>query len=118
MEEHVDEILGIKEENPVTEIASSKSEMSDENMLKIIANVILVVGIIASIVLLFTVAIVQVQIQDEYSYLTKTETRWSSAGFAITIGTFLFSIVLWSFFRVIINISISLKELKENKLPK
>ena len=107
MEKQVNEILGVSEISTTEEIES----ISDEKSLKTIVNIILIVGIISSLILLFTVTIIQVK--GEYSF--KNETIFSSSGFVITIGTLFSSIALWAFLRVIANISITLKELKENK---
>ena len=117
MEEQVNEILGVSESSPIQEREKTFDDLiTEENTLKVIANVILIVGIISSLILLFTVAIIQIQIKGEYSFEDKTETIFNASGFVITIGTFFSSIALWAFLRVIGNISITLKELKENKL--
>lgn len=112
MEEQVNEILGVSEISTTEEKESISDELiSDEKSLKTIANIILIVGIISSLILLFTVTIIQVK--GEYSF--QNETIFSSSGLVITIGTLFSSIALWAFLRVIANISITLKELKENK---
>jgi len=112
MEEQVNEILGVSESSPTQKKTSISEELiSDEITIKIIANIILIIGIISSIILLFTVAIIQTK--GKYSFEDKNVI--SMSGLVITIGSLISSIALWAFLRVIGNISITLKEIKENK---
>lgn len=82
----------------------------DEIGLKGIANFILVLGIISAFIIFFTIALVT--IKDEL-YREKTILNWS--GFITAITTLLFSIGVWGFLKVISNISISLKDIKNLK---
>ena len=91
---------------------SSLELISDEVTLKKIGLIFLLVGIISSIILFFTITIID--FEGEYSFQDEIIFSWS--GLIITLGTLFLSIALWAFFRVIANISISLKKIEKSKL--
>jgi preprotein translocase subunit SecG len=110
---NIDEVLGVVKK----EKEKSPNLLRDERNLRIIANIILIVGIIASLILLFTIVVISSQ-QNYYSsegYVIGSESGkiFSATGLATTLATLLVSVTLWAFFRVISNISISLKMIKE-----
>lgn len=113
MEENVNEVLGIKEEaqvkpaqNDVTHEASSND--GAEKTLNSIASIILVCGIIASIICLFTI----VWVRDPQYVYTK-HVMFNPSGFATTIMILMSSLISWSFMRVLANISLTLKDIKK-----
>ena len=84
---------------------------SAEKVLSIIANVVLGIGILVTIILLFTVC----WVDSGHYYYTK-DIVFNPIGFATTIGVLLSSIISWALLRVICNISYSLKALRYSKV--
>jgi len=113
MENNINETLNLSgnSDTQITETVNNNNNTTDEKTLKTIANLILVVGIISSLILLFTVTFVK--IPGKYSW--ENEMAFNASGLVITIGTLFSSIGLWALLRVISNISISLKELNIKK---
>ena len=111
MEEKVNEILGTKSEEmsmeelteqamkaaPVEPTTEKKDENSAEKTLSNIADIILVVGIVVTIICLPTVCFA-----DE---------EFSPTGFTTTVMVLFSSLISWSVMHVLANISLSLKEL-------
>lgn len=110
MENNINEILNLSD-NAASQIVEIADKTNDEETLRTIANLILAVGIISSLIMLFTITFIKTP--GEYSWESKMAI--SASGLMITIGTLFSSIGLWAFFRVISNISISLKELNNKK---
>lgn len=81
-------------------------DLSAENTLKTIAVVILVIGIIATLVLLVTIVWVD---SGRYSY--STDIVFNPAGFATTLAVFLSTLISWASLRVLADISINLKKI-------
>ena len=108
MEENLNEVLGVegKSTSEVSPKAASQDDNSAENTLKAIATIVLVCGIIAAIICLFTVAFIQ---DPEYHYTSKK--IFNPAGFATTIMVLLSSLISWGFLKVLANISLTLKEI-------
>lgn len=107
----------------VTEVLVEKPAniLKDEKILKTLALIILVIGVIATLILLFTVVVISNQ---QYYYDGEgnilegsgyTDRVFNASGLAAALGTLFSSVVLWAFFNVISNISISLKDLKALK---
>ena len=71
-----------------------------ESILRIIARIILFVGLLTSLIFLFTICWVQ---NPAYSYVK--DTIFNPVGFATTIGTALFSVTTYALLNVIANIS-------------
>jgi hypothetical protein len=95
----------------------SANVLRDEKYLILIANIILIVGIVISFILLFTVVFVS-EPQNYYSAegdaiasggVTKV---FNASRLLIMISTLFSSVILWAFLRVISNISVTLKEIK------
>ena len=84
---------------------------SDEENLKMIANYVLALGILATAVLAFTRMFVTVP--GEYSFDEKKV--FDAGGMAITVFTLLSSLASWACLRVISNISESLKKLADKQ---
>ncbi len=72
-----------------------------EKTLKVIANIVLILGIISTLVCLFSIVVVD----NEYTY------EFNPLGFATTIGILLGALIIWASLRVFSDISISLKEI-------
>ena len=103
MEHNINKALGIdKMQQPQAE-KNIDIKVGVEKTLIQTANFILTVGIIASVIMLFTIVF------PEVDY---TERKFSMTGFLITVGTCVSSIATWAVFRVISNISINLFEIK------
>ena len=87
-----------------------------ETTLEIIANIVLVCGIIASIICLFNIVWVQ---NPEYQYID--DKIFSPSGFVTTVMVLASSLISWSFMRVLANISVTLKamnkKMKESASP-
>lgn len=113
MEENVNEALGITQENPQSQAEKEQTQEkvidnSAENTLSTIANIILVLGIISTLICAFTICFVTA-LKPGYSYVT--ETTFNPVGFATTIAILLSSLASWSIMKVIANISLTLKEM-------
>lgn len=117
MEEKVNEILGMESEQltleeeamraaPVEPTTEKKDENGAEKTLSGLADIILIVGIIVTIICLFTLCFVEVP-KSMYS----TEKVFSPSGFATTIMVLFSSLISWSVMCVLANISLTLKEL-------
>lgn len=107
MNDNINEMLNISDN---TDLASQEElSLSEEKTLNVIANIVLILGIISSLILFFTIALIH------KSYLFgEDQTDLNTSGLVITLGVLLSSIAFWAFFRVISNISISLKELNRH----
>ena len=108
---NVNEILNISEKKE----KKNTNPLRDEKCLTLIANIILIVGIVASIILLFTVVFVT-EPQTYYSaegeaIASGVGKVFNPSGLLILLSTLLSSVALWSFLRVISNISVTLKEI-------
>ena len=124
MAESINEVLGV-ENSPKSETAENKDNIennvkkddnSAEETLNTIAWITLVVGIIATLICLFTVCwTTKTVVTQHFTYsedITKDVTTFNPMGFAMTIGIFLSSLASWAFLRVISNISLTLKDIK------
>lgn len=109
MEENINEVLGVATQTITSEETKTEENTVDnsaENTLTTIATIVLVCGIIASVICLFTI----VWIKDpRYTY--HTEYMFNSSGFVTTIMVLFSSLISWSFMKVLANISITLKEM-------
>ena len=85
---------------------------SAENSIIVIANLILVIGIIASLLCAFTLTYTE-GIDYDDNLNIKTIKVFNPSGLIITILIFLFSIIQWAFMRVIANISLNIKEINK-----
>ena len=110
MEENVNELLGIKEETQVTTEAPKEESSNNgaENTLTVIADFVLVCGIIASLICLFTMVWVR---NPAYTYYE--EYMFNPSGFATTIMILMSSLITWSFMKVLANISLTLKDINK-----
>ncbi len=127
MAEDINNVLGVessqksetaeKNENIASNV--SKDDNSAEGTLNTIAWITLIVGIIAAIICLCTVCwTTTTVVVEHYTYsddITQDVTTFNPMGFAMTIGIFLSSLASWAFMRVISNISLTLKEIKNKK---
>lgn len=97
------------------ETNTSKKKVNDEKWLRIIANIILFAGIAASI---YFISFIKMTVEENtYSEsgeiigsYNKSEFNWNVL--LIVLAVLFGSFLIWSFLRVITNISNSLKELK------
>ena len=113
MEEKVgmeSEELSLEEEAlraaPVEPTTEKKDENSAEKTLATIADIILIVGIIVTIICLFTLCFVEVP-----KSMYRTEKEFSPSGFATTVMVLFSSLISWSVMKVLSNISLTLKEI-------
>lgn len=83
-----------------------RGNMNGEKTLQIIANIILVCGIIATVVMLFIVAFHKT---SDYG----DDREFSLSGFLYTIITLISSITTWAIFIVLSHISINLFNIKD-----
>ena len=100
----VAEPVAAKAVAPVEENAGNGAETT----LVIIANIVLVCGIIASIICLFNIVWVQ---NPEYHYID--DKIFSPSGFVTTVMVLASSLISWSFMRVLANISVTLKAMNK-----
>ena len=97
-----------KATNDFFEISASnlniKTDLSAERTLKIIASIVLVVGIIATIILLTTTVWVDIGVGIKHVV-------FNPSALVITIGVLLSTLISWALLRVLANISINLKNI-------
>lgn len=98
------------ETNAENETNATKDNNSAENTLVTIANITLGIGIIASVVMLFTICFIE---NPEYHY--HKELMFNPTGFAMTCGTLLSTLAAWASMKVLANISLTLKAIKNKK---
>lgn len=98
------------EPNGAKTVKSPNDNNSAETTLETIANITLGIGIIASVVMLFTICFIQ---NPEYHY--HKDLIFNPSGFAITCGTLLSTLAAWATMRVLANISLTLKAIKNNQ---
>lgn len=112
MEGNVNEALGIVQENNNNgeKLPEKGINNSAEKTLTTIADIILALGIISTLICAFTICFVTA-LKPGYDYVT--ETTFNPVGFATTIAIFLSSLVSWSIMKVIANISLTLKEMNK-----
>lgn len=119
---NINDVLGIEEmpeQNNTSEYETNANNAA-ENTLNIIANIVLWVGIIITIVCLFTLTTNKV-VDPAYTYAIEYDiaqyetvqykTVFNPSGLAVSIGVLLSSLTTWAVLKVITNISISLKEI-------
>ena len=83
-----------------------------ENSIIVISNLILVIGIIASLLCAFTLTYTE-GIEYDDSLNIKTVKVFNPSGLVVTILIFLLSLIQWAFLRVIANISLNIKEINK-----
>ena len=112
MEENVNEVLGVaSEDKPDPQTVQEKTQNdSAEKTLNIVADILLALGIVSTLVCAFTICFVETL---KPGYYTVTETSFNPTGFAITVAIFLSSLASWSIMRVVANISLTLKEINK-----
>ena len=87
-----------------------KDNNSAETTLETIAYLTLGLGVITSFIMLFTICFIQ---NPEYHY--HEELMFNPTGFAITCGTLLSTLAAWASMKVLANISLTLKAIKNKK---
>ena len=102
-------ISAVKEAQEAT-TTPKEMDLSAEKTLNGIAVFTLIVGIIATLVCLFTICWIQ---NPEYTYVT--DLIFNPTGFATTIAILIGSLATWALLRVIANISTTLKTIN-NKI--
>ena len=79
-----------------------KSKFSNiEKTIYLLSNVLLIIGIIVSIIMLFSIVIVE----------TVFSTKFSLMGLAITISTLFSSILFWALLRLAVEVSVNIREI-------
>ena len=86
------------------------ADNSAENSIIVIANLILVIGILATLLCAFTLTYTE-GIEYDDNLNIRTVKVFNPSGLVITILIFLFSFIQWAFMRVIANISLNIKEI-------
>ena len=104
----MNDVLGLKSNDEAADVVNP---FIDENNLKIVANVILVVGIICSFIIFFALANVTIPASEYNS--SQYIFNWS--GFVMSLSILFSSIGMSYFFKVISNISISLKTTNQSR---
>lgn len=98
----------MKEQNQkLVEVKIPSISTGAEETLSVIASLVLALGILLTLVLLFTV----VFIKDPISY--RGDFIFNANGFALCIGTLLSTLVTGAVLRVFVNISLRLKAIQE-----
>lgn len=111
-EENINEILGIEDsmKSQVRQTVNSpnSTDNSAEKTLSLIASIILWLGILGSVICLFTITTTEV---IRPGYYSRTETVFNPAGLAITIGMLISTVATWALLKVFVNISRTLKQI-------
>lgn len=82
-----------------------------ENAMTIFANLILIFGLIATVICAFT----QIFVDVHQMYGINTTKEFSPLGLFLTLGILFNTIMLWTFMKVVANISLNIKDIN-NKL--
>lgn len=104
------EPMGSEPKKSITS-AQEKNEEDDsaENILKVLATIVLAGGIFISCIMMFTIAVIEIEGPYHKEY------EFSYTGFVLTIGALLSTLIAWSVMKVLANISLTLKDIKKNK---
>lgn len=101
------------ERNETTEVTTEESTghlwNGPENTIKLFANIILVLGIIATIICGAT--LIYVKKYEWVGYEFKEIREFSPEGIGITILVLLMTFVYWATFRIYVNVSLTLKSI-------
>ncbi len=116
MAEDINQVLGVEDKEPSTQSVTTSNDGGSnvnisngaENTLETIAVTVLILGILASIICLFTICFIQ---DPKYDYIESK--IFNPSGFATTIAILLSSITTWGLLKVISNISKTLKEINK-----
>ena len=84
-----------------------------ERTINILSNVLLILGVVASVIMSFT--IIMVEKTSGFGHLTYTEKEFSPIGFAIVIATLLSSVLLWALLKLAIDVSVNIREIAKSK---
>ena len=95
------------ENTKLKEVEFPQISTSAEGTLTTVGNVILVLGILATIILAFTTVFVEVEVGWH------KENHFNPMGLALTMGTLLSTLATWAVLRVIANISLRLQAIQE-----
>ena len=101
MEDNIWNVLGVnlKRQDEQGNHNKIKEDLSGEKTLKIMANIILVCGIIATIIMFFTITFPKTEFGESYFNLM---------GFIYMMVTLISSVIVWAIFLVLSHISINL----------
>lgn len=86
--------------------ATTNKNSSAENTLSIIADIVLVLGIIGTVVCLFTIV-----------FVGRHNDEFNPVGFGITLSGLLSVLISWSVMKVLANISLTLKGINKKLKP-
>lgn len=115
-EENINQILGIEEssnnesQTPALEAQTAPQSNAAENVLNVIANVVLWVGLIVTLFCLFTLTTTKV-VDPTYHYSIHYDTVFNPGGLVISVGVLLSTVTTWALLKVVANISKNLKEI-------
>lgn len=106
---NLNDILEIKKETNMSDGDNMQSENNFfyEKVLRIIANLILAIGILLAIILFFTIGL------DKSNHFGNTSYYFNMSGFIISISTLVGSFISWAFFHVTCNISEGINKLSK-----
>jgi len=109
MEENINEVLGVQETKENKTVAEHADTYSHEKTLRTIATIVLWVGIIATIICLFTITST-----STVNRWGDTEKEFSMMGLLISILVGISSVTTWAILNVLSNISINLYKIKDS----
>lgn len=103
MAENINEALGVSQSNTsaANTYETKTADNSAENTLATIATIVLIFGIIASLVCLFTLTSIEVGYHKEFN----------PAGLGYTVMVLMSTLISWSVMKVLSNISLTLKDI-------
>ncbi|MCQ2287831.1 MAG: hypothetical protein MJZ74_01905 [Muribaculaceae bacterium] len=110
MEEERKELNTVEEPEVENTISNTKDENGPENMLKTLATVVMVVGIIGSFICFIVLGFVD-KPYDTYSYSSGKEVN--PGGIMISVVALFTTIVTSCVMKVLANISLSLKDINK-----
>lgn len=96
MEEDINALLGVQESNSNRAPVKKNNRYQHENALRIVANIVLMLGIIGTATLLF---------------ISAFEER--AVFFLLSVAVFLNTIVVWGLLNVICNISVNIYKIRD-----
>lgn len=86
---------------------------SIEKMVNILSNLLLTLGVIASIIMSFS--IVMVEKAESFGRFTYSEKEFSPIGLVIVVSTLFSSILLWALLKLVIDVSVNIRAIAKTR---
>ena len=92
----------------------TKSKFNNvEKTVNILSNLLLTLGVIASIVMSFSIVVVEKA--ESFGRFTYSKKEFSPIGLVIVVSTLFSSILLWALLKLAIDVSVNIRTIAKNK---